>query len=78
MNKIRRKSLRNLVEQFEVLQNTLDELREEEQDCLDNIPDNLQGSDRYQNLESSVGYLEDALSSLEDVISAIQCSYEEV
>lgn len=52
MNKVRRKMIDKVIEEVAVLQNTLEELqqqieeiKEEEQDYLDNIPENLQSSD---------------------------------
>ena len=49
MNKVRRKMIDKVIEEVAVLQNTLEELqqrieeiKEEEQDYLDNIPENLQ------------------------------------
>ena len=39
----------------------------EEEDALENIPENLQESDRYANIECVIDYLEDAI---EDIASA--------
>ena len=38
---------------------------DDEQDCLDNMPDNLQYSDRYERMEAAISKLEDGLNSLE-------------
>lgn len=38
---------------------------EDEQDCLDNMPENLQYSDRYERMEAAVGKLEDGLNNIE-------------
>lgn len=72
MNVARRKALWAVISQFETVQEELEVLKDEEQDYLDNIPENLQGSERYEVAENAVGFLEDALSSLEDVFSAIE------
>ena len=45
MNNPRRKALSQLKEQIEEIQSVLEELLEEEQEYLDNIPENLQGSE---------------------------------
>lgn len=39
---------------------------DEEQDCLDNMPENLQGSNRYEKIEEATERLEDAIQCLED------------
>lgn len=36
-----------------------------EQDCLDNMPDNLQYSDRYERMEAAISKLEDGLNNIE-------------
>lgn len=38
---------------------------DDEQDCLDNMPDNLQYSDRYERMEAAISKLEDGLNSIE-------------
>lgn len=42
-----------------------------EQDALDNLPENLQYSDRYASMEGAVDSLDDARQSLEDAVSGI-------
>ena len=53
MNKVRRKALNELKEQLEVLMEELESLRDEEQEAMDNMPESLQGSDRYQMMEDA-------------------------
>lgn len=38
---------------------------EDEQDCLDNMPENLQYSDRYERMEAAISKLEDGLNNIE-------------
>lgn len=45
----------------DIISNVLDD----EQDCLDNMPDNLQYSDRYERMEAAVSKLEDGLNNIE-------------
>ena len=45
----------------DIISNVLDD----EQDCLDNMPENLQYSDRYERMEAAISNLEDGLSSIE-------------
>jgi len=46
MNKIRRKKLQQILDQIEEMHSLLEEILEEEEEALDNIPENLQGSER--------------------------------
>lgn len=45
----------------DIILNVLDD----EQDCLDNMPENLQYSDRYERMEAAVNKLEDGLNNIE-------------
>lgn len=47
----------------------MNELYEEEQEAFENIPESLQGTERYEVAENAVDMLESASSGLEDVIS---------
>lgn len=45
--------------------NIVSDVIDDEQDCLDNMPDNLQYSDRYERMEAAISKLEDGLNSIE-------------
>lgn len=76
MNRVRRKALQEIMEQFESLKDELEALMEEEEDYRDNIPENLQGSERYKKADAACDNLSDAVSTLEDVISSIEAAAE--
>lgn len=44
----------------------------DEQDCLNNVPENLEGSERYDAMENAVDNLEDAIDALDDALSSIE------
>ena len=74
MNKIRRKNLAEIIERLEALKSEIEDiasdleaLKDEEEEYLDNIPENLQGSERYERAESAVDALDGAMSDLEDI-----------
>ena len=49
MNNIRRKKLAKLYEEIENIKSLLEEIHEEESEAFDNIPENLEGTERqYQ------------------------------
>ena len=67
MNRNRRKRLAkalNLIREASVL---LEEIRDEEQECFDNLPEGLQSSEKGEVMEENVEMLEDIISSLEDL-----------
>jgi len=51
MNKIRRKELQSILDQLEVLKDSLETLMSEEEEYCDIMPENLQGSVRYEAVE---------------------------
>ena len=51
MNKVRRKSIQDIASQLETLKSELEGLQGEDEDYRDNIPENLQGSARYERSE---------------------------
>lgn len=71
MNIKRRKILEEVSALLSEAYVKLEEVAQEENECFENIPENLQGSDRYERAEEIVGLLDDAYSNLEDVINAI-------
>lgn len=44
---------------------------EQEEDALDNMPENLQGSDRYEKIEAAVDLLNDASECIDSAIEKI-------
>ena len=75
MNDKRRKRLSEASALLSRASNIISDVLDEEQDCLDNMPENLQYSDRYENMEAAVDRLNDALSelaSVEDSLSEVR------
>ena len=74
MNKKRRKCIDSVILKISKLQDIIVELQQDiediaadEQDYLDNIPENLQGSERYEAGEEAVENLEAAIDWLDDI-----------
>lgn len=72
MNAKRRKRIQDtlniLSEQLELLE----ELKAEEQEYVDNIPENLQGSERYEAAEEAAYNLEEAYDLVNDAIEKLE------
>lgn len=41
-----------------------------EEDCMDNLPENLQGSEKYEKMEDAVSSLEELIEHLENAIES--------
>lgn len=76
MNNTRRKSLNEIKEKIDDLRVDLELLLEEEQDYRDNMPENLQGSERYEKADEACDNLSDAVDGLEEVISSLEAAIE--
>lgn len=68
MNKIRRKAIDALNDRLEELLSDLEAIYDEEQEYLDSIPENLQGSERYEIAESAVENLDSTISSIQEAL----------
>lgn len=73
MNETKRKSLRealSLISRAIITEGVCDK----EQDALDNCPENLQSTDRFEAMESAVENLNDAVEKLEEAKSNIEAA----
>ena len=76
MNRDRRKALAAIRIQLYDLHDLLEEVQQEEEEYRDNIPENLQGSERYEKADEACDNLYSAISSLEEVIEYIDAAVE--
>lgn len=76
MNKIRRKNLQSIIDQLEGLRDSIEDLQSEEEAYRDNIPENMQDSERYEKADAACSNLSDAVDELEEVISSIEAAKE--
>ena len=68
MNSERRERLRESINNLRRAESIIDTVLEQEKEALDNIPENLQSSDRSVSMESAINYLEDAISNVQEAI----------
>ena len=71
MNKLQRKVLDEIVEKLESIRNDLEGLNSEEQDKFDNLPENLQESDRGLTFETNADILNCVVGEIESVINCL-------
>ena len=68
MNNARRKKLQKIYDQLEELKEKLDFIIEDEQTALDNMPESMWETERYENMESGLESLEDVQNSFDTYI----------
>lgn len=71
MNRYRRSILKTIVESLSKISEELRDVLDEETDAYENMPDNLKDGERGSSSSDAIDYLEDASSSLDDIIYTI-------
>lgn len=73
MNPNRRKRLLGLLKEVEEIRSQIETIRDEEDEARDNMPENLQETERFVNSEES----SEALSTAEDYLNEAASAIEE-
>ena len=76
MNKARRKALDEVISKIEEAKELLENLQAEEEEYRDNMPENLQGSERYEAADAAVDDMSSAVDALDEAISSIESAQE--
>lgn len=76
MNNTRRKQLKAILEKLEDLKAELENVKYDEDDARDNIPESLWGTERYEKAEEACDNLEEAVSNLEEALEYIETAME--
>lgn len=71
MNKERRKALAEIVDQLAGIRSAIEQVKDDEQDAFDNMPEGLQQSEKGEKAENAISRLDDALSAVDDIESAL-------
>lgn len=71
MNKQRRKRLEQAFEKLGEVKDILEEVKEEEQDAYDNLPENFQYGERGEEMQGYIEMIDEAYGYLEDAESVI-------
>lgn len=67
MNKDRRERLQELKDKLLDIQTGLEEIKDEEQEAYDNLPESLQEGDKGQKMSDAIDNLDSAYSSTEEI-----------
>lgn len=76
MNNTRRKSLRELIEKTEGLKLEIEEIRTEEEEYYNNMPEAFQDGDKGDRAQTVIEYLDEAMTAAGDVIENLTSAAE--
>ena len=71
MNNKRRDLLKLAMRALEKASDYISQALEEEQDCLDNVPESLQSSEMYEKMEAAIDNLESAIDSIDSAKESV-------
>lgn len=72
MNDKRRGRLKDALKMLSSAASIVDSVCDSEQDCLDNYPENLQSTERFEHMEVAVDSLNEALEKIDEAKEHIQ------
>jgi hypothetical protein len=76
MNKARRNQIAEVEGKLAEILESLSAIKDEEEEYRDNMPENLQGSDKYELADQACSALDDAYNNLEYVIDYLNTARE--
>ncbi|RHA57653.1 hypothetical protein DW932_18260 [Bacteroides intestinalis] len=76
MNNNRRKHINDVMEQLNILLTEIEEIKDEEQEAYDNLPESLQDGDKGEKMSEAVGNLEYAYDGLTEVLDYLDSAKE--
>lgn len=71
MNKDRRNRLQEVKESLDDVISQIEEIRDEEQEALDNMPDSFQQAERGDRMQTAIDTMDEAISAIGDVQQTI-------
>ena len=76
MNNTRRKKLRELIEKTEGIKQEIEELRTEEEEYYNNMPEAFQDGEKGDRAQTVIEYLDEAMTAAGDVIENLTSAAE--
>lgn len=71
MNKVKRKRLESAYDKIEEVKVILEEVRADEQETLENLPDPFRNGERGEEMQGYIEMMEEAYNYLDDAVSVI-------
>lgn len=72
MNNERRKKIKKVIESLQKNQQNIESIMDEENEFLDNAPENLAESERYEKSQNAIDYLTDAIDNIDEAIGSLE------
>lgn len=76
MNNTRRKQIKSIIEKLSEIKNEIETVTEDEEEYLDNIPESLQESERYEKSEVALENLNNASDTIDELIKYLEEAME--
>lgn len=76
MNKARRKELNEVIKKIEDAKELLENIMCDEEEYRDNMPENLQSSEKYERADEACYSMQEAIDQLEEAITNIESAQE--
>ena len=76
MNQTRREKLRQAIGLMERAETIVESVYDEEMECLENTPENLQSSEKYTIMENAIDALDDAIENIREAETNINIATE--
>ena len=71
MNDTRRKTVREQVTKLEEIKGSIESLKDEEEEYLESMPDNMKEGEKGDKTQTNIAHLEDALINLEQTLDEL-------
>lgn len=72
MNKKRKSEIAEVKEAIQELIDRVNEIKDDEEFAMDSVPENLQGSMRYSDMENAVDNMSECIDSLESAVDYLE------
>ena len=72
MNKTRRQQIDKAIDMLQSVSSFIEQIKDDEECYMENMPENLQGSMRYSDAEEACSHLEDAIGWVESAIEDLE------
>lgn len=76
MTKARRVKLNAVIEALRTLKDNVEEILDEEDTAMSNMPESLQESDRYYAMEDACDSMSDAMDAIDEAIDSLESAVE--
>lgn len=76
MNKQRRQEIQNIINSIEAIRPDIESVLNDEREYRDNMPENLQSSEKYDIADAAVDNLESATEAIESLVEYLSAAAE--